>query len=81
MRRVGHQEDRLDGRVELLVHPDHGEFVLEVGDRSKSPDDDLRPYALGELHQQCVKRLDDDLGAVFDLGALLLDHGHPLSRG
>src|SRR5690606_36605227 len=75
---IGHQEHRFDGGIELLVHAHHGEFVLEVGYRPKTSNDDLRPYALSECHEQCVKRLDDDFRVAVYFCTLLPDHGHAL---
>src|SRR5688572_13766390 len=42
-RHVGHQEDRFDAVVELLVHPRHLILIFEIGDRPQAAQDRRGP--------------------------------------
>lgn len=54
---LGHQEHRLDARVEVPVHQGHGELVLHVRQGAQPPHHDPGAGPADELHRQPVERL------------------------
>ena len=60
MARIGHQEDRLDLTVELLVHGGHLELKLEVRHSPEAAHNHIRTDLTGEVHGQSLEGLDDD---------------------
>ena len=59
---VGHQEDRLDLRVEPVVGQCHPELVLHVGEGAQTAEDHPAPIRPHEVHGQPFERLDRDVG-------------------
>ena len=59
---VGHEEDRLDRRVEPVIGQRHAELVLHVGERPQPAEDHPRPDPADVLDGQPLERLDRDVG-------------------
>src|SRR4051794_40988242 len=76
----GHQEPRLDFRIETRVHPRHLELVFEIGDGAQAAHDDAGLDRLGETHQQGVERahLNPVAAAVVEMGHLAAHDLDPL---
>src|ERR1041385_6272322 len=64
MPRIGHKEHGFDIGVQPLVHPDHLELVLEIGNRAQAPHDHAGANLLGEFDQQGFEFLHCDGGAA-----------------
>src|SRR5574338_883834 len=75
-RHVGHQEDRFDIVVQLLVHSRHLELIFEVGDAPQAPQDRGRALLFCELHQQRIEL--DHLDVAGDVRDLSPDHRQSL---
>src|SRR3972149_1024777 len=75
---VRHEEDRLDGVLELAVHQRHLELVLEVRDRADAPHDAVGALAGHEVDEEAVQR---DDGEVVDPRRRLVDHLEALLDG
>ena len=57
----GHHEDCFDVGRQLPIELRHGELVLEVGDGAQALEDDVRVPPAGELHDELVEAVDDDV--------------------
>ena len=58
---AGGQEQSLDVRMEIAVHPRHLEFVFEVRHRPQAPQDHPRLLPADEFHEQAAEALDSDV--------------------
>src|SRR3972149_6550690 len=75
---VRHEEDRLDGVLELAVHQRHLELVLEVRDRADAPHDAVGALAGHEVDEEAVERDDAE---VVEPRRRLVDHLEALLDG
>ena len=61
MLRLCHQEHRLDGVIQLPVHPDHLVLILEIGHGPQTAHNDRGAHVARAINQQILKRMGDDL--------------------
>jgi CDP-diacylglycerol---glycerol-3-phosphate 3-phosphatidyltransferase len=66
---VGHDEERLDLRLQVAVHERHVELELEVGEGAQAADDGVGFLGDGELDEKAVEDDDIDMRVVGEVGA------------